>query len=161
MKFYEDPQCPICQQFEAQVGDKVAAAIDDGKVKVEYHIVSFLDRASKNQYSSRAANALYVVADTAGPEVFKKFHDLLYQNQPAENSAGPDDDQLIQWAVQAGADESAVSAKIKDDVYGQWITNATDQMSKDGVNGTPGVFIDGQLQPDPGTAVSAVLQAVK
>jgi protein-disulfide isomerase len=161
MKFYEDPQCPICQQFEAQVGDKVAAAIDDGKVKVEYHIVSFLDRASKNQYSSRAANALYVVADTAGPEVFKKFHDLLYQNQPAENSAGPDDDQLIQWAVQAGADESAVSAKIKDDVYGQWITNATDQMSKDGVNGTPGVFIDGQLQPDPGTAVTAVLQAVK
>ena len=161
MKFYEDPQCPICQQFEAEVGDEVAAAIDDGKVKVEYHIVSFLDRASKNQYSSRAANALYVVADTAGPDVFKKFHDLLYQNQPAENSAGPDDDQLIQWAVQAGADESAVSAKIKDDVYGQWIKNATDQMSKDGVNGTPGVFIDGQLQPDPGTAVSAVLQAVK
>jgi len=161
MKFYEDPQCPICQQFEAQVGPEVAAAVDAGKVKVEYHIVSFLDRASTNAYSSRAANALYVVADAAGPDVFKKFHDLLYENQPAENSAGPDDDQLIQWAVQAGADEDAVSQPIKDDVYAQWVTNATDQMSKDGVNGTPGVFIDDKLQPDPGTAVSAVLEAVK
>ena len=161
MKFYEDPQCPICQQFESRVGRDVASAIDAGKVKVEYHIVSFLDRASKNEYSSRAANALYVVADAAGPDVFKKFHDLLYENQPAENSAGPTDDQLIDWAVEAGADETAVSQPIKDNVYGQWIKNATDQMSVDGVTGTPGVFIDGKLQPDPGTAVSAVLEAVQ
>jgi protein-disulfide isomerase len=161
MKFYEDPQCPICQQFEATVGPDVATAIADGKVKVEYHIVSFLDRASSNAYSSRAANALYVVADTAGPDVFKKFHDLLYQNQPAENSAGPEDSQLVQWAVEAGADEAAVTQPIEDDIYAQWVKNATDQMSKDGVNGTPGVFIDGKMQPDPGTAVSAVLKAVK
>ena len=161
MKFYEDPQCPICQQFEAAVGPDVATAIAAGKVKVEYHIVSFLDRASSNEYSSRAANALYVVADTAGPDVFKKFHDLLYENQPPENSAGPDDDQLIAWAVQAGADEAAVRKPIEDNVYAAWVANATDQMSKDGVNGTPGVFIDGQMQPDPGTAVSAVLKAVK
>jgi len=161
MKFYEDPQCPICQQFESAVGPDVAAAVDAGKVKVEYHIVSFLDRASANEYSSRAANALYVVADTAGPEAFKKFHDLLYENQPAENTAGPDDDQLIQWAVEAGADEDAVSQPIKDKVYEQWIENATDQMSQDGVTGTPGVFIDEKLQDNPSVAVNAVLEAVQ
>ncbi len=161
MKFYEDPQCPICQQFEAAVGAQVEDAIADGKVKVEYHIVSFLDRASENEYSSRAANALYAVADTAGPDVFAKYHQLLYENQPAENTAGPDDDQLVEWAVEAGADEDAVRGPIEDKVYEQWVANATDQMSKDGVNGTPGVFIDDQLQPDPGTAVNAVLQAIK
>jgi protein-disulfide isomerase len=161
MKFYEDPQCPICQQFEAAVGNKVDAAIADGKIKVEYHIVSFLDRSSDNEYSSRAANALYVVADTAGPDVFAKYHKLLYDNQPQEGTAGPDDDQLIAWAVQAGADEDAVRQPIEDKVYGQWLENATDQMSKDGVTGTPGVFIDDQMQPDPGTAVNAVLAAVK
>ena len=140
MKFYEDPQCPVCQQFEAAVGPQVEAAIADGKVKVEYHIVSFLDeRGSTNEYSSRAANALYVVADTAGPE----------------------DDQLIAWAVEAGADEDAVRGPIEDKVYEQWVTNATDQMSQDGVTGTPGVFIGDQLQPDPGTAVNAVLEAIK
>src|SRR4051794_39525461 len=51
MKFYEDPQCPICQQFESTVGTQVAAGIAAGKVKVEYHVVSFLDRSSKNEYS--------------------------------------------------------------------------------------------------------------
>jgi protein-disulfide isomerase len=162
MKFYEDPQCPVCQQFEAAVGDKVDAAIADGKVKVEYHIVSFLDeRGSKNEYSSRAANALYVVADTAGPDVFAKYHALLYDHQPPEGTAGPDDDQLIEWAVDAGADEDAVRQGIEDKVYAQFVTNATDQMSKDGVNGTPGVFIDDELQPNPGTAVNAVLEAVQ
>ena len=111
LTFYEDPQCPACQQFESTVNADVNQGIADGKVKVEYRIVSFLDRASTNEYSSRAANALFVVADTAGPEAFKKFHDLLYENQPAEGSAGPDDDQLIAWAVEAGADEAAVRAE--------------------------------------------------
>lgn len=161
MKFYEDPQCPICQQFEAAVGQQVAKAIADGKVKVAYHIVSFLDDRSENDYSSRAANALYVVADTAGPDVFAEYHSLLFENQPAEGTAGPEDDQLVEWAVEAGADEDAVRQPIEDKVYEQWIENATDQMSQDGVNGTPGVFIDGQLQPDPGTAVNAVLQAIE
>ncbi len=161
MKFYEDPQCPVCQQFEAAVGDQVAAAVDAGKVKVEYHVVSFLDRASENDYSSRAANAMYAVADVAGVEAFAAFHQLLYENQPAEGTAGPDDDQLVAWAVQAGADQAEVRSQIEDKVYEQFVANATDQMSKDGVTGTPGVFIDGNLQPNPGAAVDAVLEAVK
>lgn len=161
MRFYEDPQCPICQQFEAAVGEQVQTAISDGKVQVAYHVVSFLDDRSENEYSSRAANALYVVADAAGPDVFAKYHALLFENQPAEGTAGPDDDQLIAWAVEAGADEEAVRAGIEDKVFEQFVTNATDQMSKDGVNGTPGVFIDGEMQPDPGTAVNAVLQAIQ
>jgi protein-disulfide isomerase len=161
LKFYEDPQCPICQQFESVVGDKVAKAIDDGKVKVEYHVVSFLDRSSKNQYSSRAANAAYAVADTAGPEAFQKFHDLLYQNQPPEGSAGPEDDQLVDWAVQAGAPEAEVRTLIDNDTFGQFVENATGQMSKDGVTGTPGVFVDGKLAANPGEGVNAVLAAVK
>ncbi len=161
MQFYEDPQCPICREFEAAVGDKVSAAIADGKVKVEYHIVSFLDRSSKNQYSSRAANALYAVADTAGPDVFKRFHDLLYQNQPQEGTAGPDDDQLIQWAVQAGADEAKVRKPIENNTYAQFVTNATDAMSKAGVTGTPGVFVNGSKAASPSDGVNAVLQAVQ
>jgi protein-disulfide isomerase len=162
MKFYEDPQCPVCQQFEAAVGDQVDQAVADGKVKVEYHIVSFLDgRGSPNEYSSRAANAMYAVADVAGPEAFAKFHQLVYDNQPPEGTDGPEDDQLIAWAVEAGADEAAVRPQIEDKIYEQFIENATDQMSKDGVTGTPGVFIDDEMQPDPGTAVTAVLEAVK
>jgi protein-disulfide isomerase len=161
LKFYEDPQCPICREFESVVGDKVQAAIAAGKVKVEYHLVSFLDRSSKNQYSSRAANAAYAVADTAGPDAFAKFHALLYANQPAEGTAGPDDQQLIQWAVQAGAPEAQVTRLIQDKTYAQWVTNATDQMSLDGVNGTPGVFVGDTMAATPQDGVNAVLKAVQ
>jgi protein-disulfide isomerase len=159
---YEDPQCPVCAAFEQSVGDQVSQGIADGKVKVEYRIISFLDLASKNEYSSRAANALYAVADTSGPDVFKKFHDLLYANQPEEGTAGPTDDQLVQYAVQAGADEAAVKPKIEDGAYAQFVVNATDQSSQDGVNGTPSVAIDGTLvSGTPQDAIDAVLNALK
>jgi len=158
LTFYEDPQCPACAQFESQVNADVSQGISDGTVKVEYRIVSFLDRASTNEFSSRAANALFVVADTAGPEVFKKFHDLLYENQPAEGGAGPDDDQLISWAVESGADEGAVRPKIEDNAFEQFVVNATDQWSKDGYNSTPTVLVNGTASDDPVNDVLAAVQ---
>jgi protein-disulfide isomerase len=163
LKIYEDFQCPICEMFEAKTGAQVDAAIAAGKVKVEYHMAGFLDTQSTNAYSSRALNAAAVVLDTAGPDVFLKFHHLLYENQPAEGGPGPTDAQLIAYAVQAGADEQAVTQPIQDKVYAQWVLNANDQMSKDGVNGTPTVFINGQEQ-DPTNALAAaqaVLAAVQ
>lgn len=161
MVFYEDPQCPICKQFEATVGDKVATAVDQGDVSVEYRVVSFLDDASSTDYSSRAANALLAVQDVAGPDAFIKMHDLLYENQPEEGSAGLPDSQLVDYAVQAGADEAEVRPLIEDKAFAQWIKNATDAMSKNDVTGTPTVFIDGKKAGDnPQQSVDAVLKAV-
>jgi protein-disulfide isomerase len=165
IKLYEDFQCPVCKAFEAVTGTQVDAAIAAGKVKVDYHMVAFLNSASSTKYSSRALNAAAVVLDTAGPDVFMKYHNLLYANQPAEGSAGLTDQQLIDYAVQAGADRSAVTAPINDDAYGQWVLNATDQMSKDHVTGTPTIYIDGKLQggspPNTEVAAEAVLAATK
>jgi protein-disulfide isomerase len=157
---YEDLQCPLCREFEAATGEKLQAAIDAGDVKLDLRIVSFLDRASANEYSSRAANAAYVVLDTAGPDAFKKFHDLLFANQPAEGSAGTSDDELIEYAIEAGADKAEVSGPIKDKVFAQWVVNATDQMSKDGVTGTPTGLIDGErVDGDVQDLVDAVSEA--
>lgn len=158
---YEDFQCPICNAFEAQSAAQVRAAVDAGKVNVEYRMVSFLDRSSENKYSSRAANAAYVVLDAAGPEVFWKFHDLLYENQPEEGTAGPGNDELVDLAVQAGAERSAVEQGIDDGEFDQYVVNATDAMSKNDVTGTPTAFIDGELAgSNPAEALSAVLDLV-
>lgn len=165
IKLYEDFQCPLCADFEAATSAQVDAAIAAGKVKVEYHMVAFLDTQSTNTYSSRALNAAAVVLDTSGPQVFWKFHNLLYQHQPAEGGPGPTDEQLIAYAVQAGADEQTVTQPINDNTYHQWVLNATDGMSQDGVNGTPTVYIDGQLQggnpPDERVTAAAVLAATE
>ena len=162
MKFYEDPQCPVCQQFEAAVGEpgRGRDRRRQGEGRVPRRLVP-RPTPPRTPTPRGPPTPCTSWPTPPGPRCSRSTTQLLYDNQPAESTAGPDDDQLIEWAVEAGADEDAVRQPIEDKVYEQWIANATDQMSKDGVNGTPGVFIDDQLQPDPGTAVNAVLQAIK
>jgi protein-disulfide isomerase len=148
VRIYADLQCPACASFEAGYGEQINDAIDAGRIKVEYRMVSFLDGASTNNYSSRATNALMATLDTAGVDAFKTLHDSLFAEQPAEGGAGFDDDELVQRAVAAGAEEGAVRPLIEDETFGKWIEDATDQWSKDGFNGTPVVLLDGEQVED-------------
>jgi protein-disulfide isomerase/uncharacterized membrane protein YphA (DoxX/SURF4 family) len=143
VQVYEDFMCPFCGQFEAASAD-VVERYAGADVQFRYHVISFLDRASSTRYSTRAMNAHAVVLDTAGPEVAKEFHDLLFREQPEEGGPGLSDDELIALAVQAGADEAAVEEPIRDLRFEQWVRNATDQASRDGVNSTPTIFVDGE-----------------
>lgn len=146
---YEDFMCPICGELEDASRGWVQQYVDSGKMQLRYHVMSFLDSQSNGtEYSTRAANAFAVVTDTAGPEVAKKFHDLLYENQPQEGQDGLTDDQLVAYAVQAGADQAQVEKPIKDRAFEQWVKNATDQANRDGVNGTPTVKVDGTAITD-------------
>jgi protein-disulfide isomerase len=159
---YEDFQCPVCKEFEAAVGDQLDQATADGTAKVEYHLVAFLDGASTTDYSSRALNAAMVVLDTAGVDTFMEYRRTLFENQPAEGTAGLTDDELIDLAVQSGADQAAIEGPIKDNKFHQWVVNATDQMSKDGVNGTPSVFVDGEFAGNsPQDGIDAILNAIQ
>ena len=149
---YEDFICPFCGEFEAATRSKLQSDIDAGKVKIRYHVLNFLSRSSTTNYSLRAANAQAVVLNAAGPTAAKKFHDLLFENQPKEGSAGLTDAQLIDYAVQAGASRSKVSDDISNLAYEQWVKNGTSQASKDGVTGTPTVKVDGKELPGPTVA---------
>ena len=61
------------------------------------------------------ASAFGVVLDKSGPEVAKKFHDLLFAEQPAEGDEPyPDADWLVEKAVEAGANEADVRPGIEE-----------------------------------------------
>ena len=141
---YEDFMCPYCGQFEAAGRSAFGEDIADGRVQFQYHVLNFLDRSSSTDYSTRAANALAVVLDTSGQTVAKRFHDLLFENQPEEGGAGLSDDQLVDLAVQAGATESAVRPGVEGLDFEGWVDEVTDRASKDGVNATPTVRVDGE-----------------
>ncbi len=143
VSIYEDFLCPFCGDFEKASRDALQKQIDAGTVQVQYHVLNFLGDGS-GDYSSRAANALAVVLDESGPEVAKKFHDLLYENQPPEGGDGLSDAQLLDYAVEAGAPRGAVEAGIKDRTFEQWVDDGTEQASKDKVNQTPTVKVDGK-----------------
>lgn len=143
---YEDFMCPFCGQFEAASRPVLDKYVDQGHVQVQYHVISFLDRASNNtSYSTRAMNALGVVLDTAGPQAAKKFHDLLYEHQPAESTAGLSDEQLVDLAVRAGADKAEVSGPIGSLKFEPWVENATKASGAAGVTATPTVKVDGKV----------------
>jgi len=144
VELYEDFMCPICGELEAASRTQLQQDVDQGKVQLQYHVMNFLDRNSTSEYSSRAANALAVVLDSAGPSVAKKFHDLLYEHQPQEGSAGLSDAQLVDYAVQAGAARASVSAGIGDRRFQRWVDNVDNHASKAGVTGTPTAVIDGK-----------------
>jgi protein-disulfide isomerase len=141
---YEDMMCPYCGDFEQVSSDRLKEYAAGGDVQVRYHVVSFLDRASEDRYSTRAANALAVVLDTAGSEAAVEFHDALFVNQPAEGGAGISDEQMIEMAVEAGADEEAIRGPIEDLKYEPWVEDATDAWSKAGFSGTPSVAVNGK-----------------
>jgi protein-disulfide isomerase len=139
---YEDFQCPNCKAFESESGATLAKLVAAGTVQARYHGMAFLDTSANHQYSTRALDAAAVVVDTAGPEAFQRFHDLLFAHQPAEGGSGLSDDQLVKYAVQAGVDAGVAAADIQQRPFGDWVKKTTDQASKDGVTGTPTVFVD-------------------
>ena len=141
---YEDFMCPFCGQFEAAGRSAFSKDIAAGRVQFQYHVLNFLDDQSSSDYSTRAANALAVVLDASGQSIAKKFHDLVFENQPQEGSAGLSDDELVDLAVRAGAEESAVRAGIAGRGFEGWVDKVTDQASKDGINATPTVLVDGR-----------------
>jgi protein-disulfide isomerase/uncharacterized membrane protein YphA (DoxX/SURF4 family) len=143
---YEDFMCPVCGLFEQRSGGDVLKLVVDHKAKVAFHMVNFLDDASKGtKYSTRAANAAACAADEGLP--FVKLHALLYAqaNQPKENSTGLSDDQLIDYGVQAGADRAKLGACVRAGTHLDWPTQTYEAIANDpAFQGTPWVRVAGQ-----------------
>lgn len=137
---YLDFLCPVCRAYEQQSGETLDELVASGKAKVVYHPIAILDRLSSTEYSSRAAAASGCAA-AAG--VFPQFVELLFANQPPENSAGLPDSRLAELARQAGA-PATVEQCIADGTYLDWAAGVTEASSKAGVNATPTVLVDGK-----------------
>lgn len=138
---YEDFICPICGELEASAGEGLNQAVADGKVQIDYRPIAFL-----SDYSSDALNAFFVVRDTAGDEAAKKFHDLLFADQPSETASSfPGSDELIAKAVEAGATEAQVADGIENGTEMDAVTAATEASNDAGVTGTPTVLLDGKI----------------
>ena len=160
LDIYEDFQCPACKQFESAAGSVVQKAIADGTAKVHYHVISFLDRySSGTRYSSRSASAAYCASDEGK---FKELHDTLYQNQPEENGNGLTSAKIVELGKQAGLTDTTFAQCVTSEKYRTFVTAVTDQSSKDGVNATPTVKVNGkQVQSPDATSLQNAITAAK
>lgn len=146
---YSDPICPWCAVFEEMampVLDEMRLA---GDVVVDHRVVGNLDSQSMGSlYSTRAAQALYTVADLA-PEAYLDFETALFANQPAEGTTGLTDEEIADIAADAGVPAAAVDA-IADGTYTWWVGQVTDAARDlyDGRLATPSVRLNGEPLDD-------------
>lgn len=146
---YFDPMCPICGAFEAANGKQLAGLVDDGAITLQLHTMTFLNRASNGtDYSTRASAALTCVA-AADASSTLPYLAALYADQPAENSEGLTDKQLIALANDAGAPD--ITECVSDGRYHSWVQQANDDALAgpiegadiEAVTGTPTVLVNG------------------
>src|SRR5690606_576114 len=107
-------------------GEYISSLLENGKTTVEIHPLAVLDRLSQGtKYSTRATNASACVANYS-PNQFYDFHNLLFANQPAEQSSGLSDDQLIDLATQAAVGSpDKVASCIKNQDFKKWVSDST------------------------------------
>jgi protein-disulfide isomerase len=144
LTIYEDFLCPACRTVESYLKQTIDRYVEDGRVRVEYRPIAFLDQASTTDYSTRALSAAACVLDRSGRDAFVRMHDLLYANQPPEGGPGLSDEQLASLAERAGADRAVVADCIERRPFAGWIEDATDQASQNGVNATPTLLVNGE-----------------
>ncbi|MGK8467261.1 DsbA family protein [Nocardia cyriacigeorgica] len=137
-----DLQCPACKKFEEANGSVLEEAVRDGSAAVEYSVITFLDRMSETEYSSRAGNASYCVANS-GLDNYQSWLADIFAQQPAEGGAGLPDSDLIDIAGSAGYTDTAVAECITNRQYDSYLRTKTTQVLRSGVTATPTVYIDG------------------
>lgn len=142
-----DLQCPFCKAFEDANGKVLEDAVREGTAAVEYSVISFLDRASTTEYSSRAGNASFCVANS-GLDSYQAWLAEMFAEQPAEGGAGLPDSELIAIAESTGYADSAVAECITDRRYDTYLRTKTDEVLASGVNGTPTVYVNDEEVTD-------------
>jgi len=135
---WEDPQCPVCKNFENANGDYIESLIRDKKATVRFHVLSFL-----GDESVRAANASFCAADEGQ---YLDFHHALYAVQsPLENSGFLSNQKLIDIATKIGIKSTKFADCVNKGSKIAVVKANYDSMAKYGVQGTPTVFINGKL----------------
>jgi protein-disulfide isomerase len=144
---YEDFLCPFCERFETRNRDALTTALNEGRVKVNFHALNILDaRTTPPGYSTLAANAALCAVPTG---IWPAFHERLFAEQPAEGSAGLMAAQLSAIGTELGAGP-AFTQCVENNGNAAAITAATEAaatnpaLQTDGRFGTPTIAVGGR-----------------
>ena len=158
---YEDFRCPACAALEARLGPTIQKLTDEGLLKVDYHIASFLDSSLGGSGSVKSANAAACAAD-AGK--FAELHDVFYANQPSESEdAFGDTGHLLDLADQVDGQRSdTFDSCVRDGTHEGWVDDVQKAFDKrfEGQISTPSVLLNGEgLQTPLDREVSPALES--
>lgn len=141
---YEDFRCPACGQFEAQYHKAMDRLVDQGKARINYHIVSFIDSRVGGTGSKEAANAA-ACAQNSGS--FADYHRVLYGHQPQEtDDAFGKPSKLIELAgrVPGLKTSKPFNSCVTSGRFTAWVAKSQEAFNRSGYNATPTVLLNGK-----------------
>ncbi|GHD84071.1 thioredoxin domain-containing protein [Streptomyces naganishii] len=165
LKLYEDPRCPICAQFEENVGPVIRKDLADGKYKIQYVGGTFIDGdslgkgtiGSRGEGSKNAMSAMGAALNVS-PDAFLDYKTALYSKKwhPEEtDDKFKSHDYLIQVAntVPALKNNAKFQTAVKNGTYDAWALAMSKSWdtNKDGVTGTPSLVMNGKILTVPGS----------
>jgi len=157
IEFVFDPQCPGCQIVETGTHDEVESLMESGEAQFFFTPVSFLNGASTDDYSARAASTAIEVAQS-DPDHFYDYISAIYEeeNFPGEGAnyprGGVSYADLGETARAAGVSDEAI-AKFDEQNYRLWVLENTKvnaertEVFPQGIS-TPTVLMGGELQEE-------------
>ncbi|MFE1286179.1 thioredoxin domain-containing protein [Streptomyces sp. NPDC058751] len=160
LSVYEDPRCPYCAVFERDLGPTLTNLADSGKVKVEFHMATFLDKRLEGKGSRTALGALGAALNES-PALFKQFHTALYEAQPKEETTDTfgSTSKLLEIAGKVpGLRTHAFNKAVKEGTYLAWADKVGETFYDSDVTGTPAAKVGDRhitLLDEDGKAVSA------
>lgn len=133
-----DPRCGACAQFEAAGGETLLKLADEGKVRIEYLLASFLDQGGASG-SVKAVNALRASVD-AGK--FAEYHAAVFASQPKGRFT---DELLLRIAERVpGLRGEAFDRAVAEGTHTGWVGGAEKAFEATGMRGTPAVLVEGK-----------------
>jgi protein-disulfide isomerase len=154
---YGDFTCPICQRFQAAMGPTINRLVRQGTIRFNYHPIALL--LQNGQDPAQAANAALSAGDVSAAD-FWRLHDALFANQEPEGAGRWTARFLVGFGHQLGVSGPAYDQGVTSGKYLGFVDRITRQAQQRGINATPTIFLNGQLQQDPDVLTSpAAFQA--
>lgn len=153
VEFILDLHCGGCKQVETGVNETMKQKMESEEAQFVFTPVSFMNKASTDDYSARAASTLVEVAETDS-EHFFDYLTALYENFPPEGAnyprAGFSYEDLARVAKSAGVSDEAI-AKFEEQRFRLWalentaVVEARTEIFPSGIS-TPTVLMGGELK---------------
>jgi len=143
---YGDYQCPYCGDAH-EVIKEIQDRLDD-RLCFVYRNFPLVDIHEHAEHAAEAAEA------AAAHRRFWEMHNLLYENQNAL-----EDEDLGDYAMELGLDPQHLISEVRGATYAARIKQDLISGEKNGVNGTPTFFVNGQLfegEPMPEELITAL-----
>lgn len=156
IRMYVDYFCPVCESFESTNRTQLSSWLKSGAITLEIHPIALFDRNSLGTaYATRAANAGACVANYS-PDSYWEFTQRIFAKQPAQNTAGLTNAQIVDVIRSSGADNLAsIRRCVNSERFKTWVSESTDRAiagplpdsSVKSVTEAPVVIVDGQEYP--------------